>query len=98
MNLVGQQAALAGTAKVFDTLQNQTLNKQARGVNKHLSIRFPKFSLQNYSALLRPPRNRHLRRFPRVGRKQRLNEVQEIYGVKWLDIHSQINVIVPILI
>ena len=30
VNLVGQQAALAGTAKVFDTLQNQTLNKQAR--------------------------------------------------------------------
>ena len=28
VNLVGQQAALAGTAKVFDTLQNQTLNKQ----------------------------------------------------------------------
>jgi len=60
VNLVGQQAALAGTAKVFDTLQNQTLNKQARGVNKHLSIRFPKFSLQNYSALLRPPRDRQL--------------------------------------
>ena len=41
VNLVGQQAALAGAAKVFDTLQNQTLNKQARKMNINLLIRVP---------------------------------------------------------
>ena len=28
VNLVGQQAAIGGTIKVFETLQNTTLNKQ----------------------------------------------------------------------
>ena len=82
VNLVGQQAALAGTAKVFDTLQNQTLNKQGRKW-KNEFLKFPYFDDISYfqtSAVLRSPRNRRLRRLSRAGGKQRRYEVQEMYS------------------
>jgi hypothetical protein len=50
VNLVGQQAARNGAAKVFETLQEQTLNKQLfyELLEHHCNLLFPEL-LVNYA-------------------------------------------------